>query len=294
MKKKSGLGRGLDALLGDALVSTAQEAQSQNIIVEIPLEQIHPGKYQPRTHFDADKLKELAASIKSQGLVQPIVVRQIKANHYELIAGERRWRAAQIAELRQISAIVRVVPDQATIAMALIENIQRENLSPIEEAQSLKRLIEEFDLTHQSAADVIGRSRVAVSNLLRLLELAPAVRVMLEQGKIDMGHARALLSLDANKQTALAQKAIEEGWNVRQTEAAVRLALAPPTAVNKSNPAGKRPDPNISALALSLSEKLAAKVDIEHAAGKDGRGKGKVVINYSSLDELDGILARIH
>jgi ParB family transcriptional regulator, chromosome partitioning protein len=294
MKKKSGLGRGLDALLGDALVSTAQEAQSQNIIVELPLEHIHPGKYQPRTHFDADKLKELAASIKSQGLVQPIVVRQIKANHYELIAGERRWRAAQIAELRQISAIVRVVPDQATIAMALIENIQRENLSPIEEAQSLKRLIEEFDLTHQSAADAIGRSRVAVSNLLRLLELAPAVRVMLEQGKIDMGHARALLSLDANKQTALAQKAIDEAWNVRQMEAAVRLALAPPAAVNKSNASGKRPDPNISALILSLSEKLAAKVDIEHAAGKDGRGKGKLVINYSSLDELDGILARIH
>jgi ParB family transcriptional regulator, chromosome partitioning protein len=294
MKKKSGLGRGLDALLGDALVQTTQEAQSQNTIVEIPLEQIQPGKYQPRTHFDTDKLKELAASIKAQGLVQPIVVRQLKANQFELIAGERRWRAAQIAELRQISAIVRVVPDQATIAMALIENIQRENLSPIEEAQSLKRLIDEFDLTHQSAADAIGRSRVAVSNLLRLLELAPAVRVMLEQGRLDMGHARALLSLDANKQTAIAQKAIDEAWSVRQTEAAVRQLLSPVKVAPANKSAAKSNDQNIKALALQLSEKLAAKVDIEHAAGKNGRAKGRLVINYSSLDELDGILARIH
>jgi ParB family transcriptional regulator, chromosome partitioning protein len=293
MKKKSGLGRGLDALLGDALVQTTQEAQSQNTIVEIPLEQIQPGKYQPRTHFDSDKLKELAASIKAQGLVQPIVVRQLNANHYELIAGERRWRAAQIAELRNISAIVRVVPDQATIAMALIENIQREDLSPIEEAQSLKRLIDEFDLTHQSAADAIGRSRVAVSNLLRLLELAPAVRVMLEQGRLDMGHARALLSLDANKQTAIAQKAIDESWNVRQTESAVRQLLSPVKVLPSNKSASHTTDQNIKSLALQLSEKLAAKVDIEHAAGKNGRAKGRLVITYNSLDELDGILARI-
>lgn len=284
MNKKRGLGRGLDALLGDALVNTTQEAQNQNTIVELPIEQIRPGKYQPRVHFDTEKLQELAASIKSQGLVQPVVVRQIGAHSYELIAGERRWRAAQLAELRQLSAIVRVVPDQASIAMALIENIQREDLSPIEEAQALKRLIDEFDLTHQLAADAVGRSRVAVSNLLRLLELSAGVRTLLDQGKIDMGHARALLSLDPIKQVALAHKIVAEQWTVRQTELEVRKALLPPAA----SPAARRTDPNIEALAQSLSEKLAAQVAIEHA-----RGKGKLVIRYSSLDELDGILARI-
>ena len=284
MIKKRGLGRGLDALLGDALVSTAQEAQSQNTIVELPIEHIRPGKYQPRVHFDQEKLQELAASIKSQGLVQPVVVRQIGAQSYELIAGERRWRAAQLAELRQISAIVRVVPDQASIAMALIENIQREDLSPIEEAQALKRLIDEFDLTHQLAADAVGRSRVAVSNLLRLLELSPGVRVLLDQGKLDMGHARALLSLDPVKQVMLAHKIVAEQWTVRQTEMEVRKALQPPAPIAPP----RRSDPNIAALAQSLSEKLAAQVAIEHA-----RGKGKLVIKYSSLDELDGILARI-
>ena len=284
MIKKRGLGRGLDALLGDALVSTAQEAQSQNVIVELPIEHIRPGKYQPRVHFDLEKLQELAASIKSQGLVQPVVVRQLGPQSYELIAGERRWRAAQLAELRQISAIVRVVPDQASIAMALIENIQREDLSPIEEAQALKRLIDEFDLTHQLAADAVGRSRVAVSNLLRLLELSPGVRSLLDQGKLDMGHARALLSLDPHKQVALAHRIVAEQWTVRQTELEVRKALQPPAP---STPT-RRGDPNIDALARSLSEKLAAQVAIEHA-----RGKGKLVIKYSSLDELDGILARI-
>ena len=251
MMKKRGLGRGLDALLGDALVNSAHEAQSHNTIVEIPLEQIQPGKYQPRTHFDVDKLKELAASIKSQGLVQPVVVRQLKGNSFELIAGERRWRAAQIAELRQIPAIIRVVPDQATIAMSLIENIQRENLTPIEEAQALKRLIDEFDLTHQLAADAVGRSRAAVSNLLRLLELSPAVRVLLDNAKIDMGHARALLSLDANKQTVLANRVIDEGLNVRQTEFEVRKLLQTPLPSTVSAP--KKSDPNIAALAQSFS-----------------------------------------
>lgn len=284
MNKKRGLGRGLDALLGDALVSTAQEAQNQNVIVELPIEHIRPGKYQPRVNFDTEKLQELAASIRSQGLVQPVVVRQIGQQSYELIAGERRWRAAQLAELREISAIVRVVPDQASIAMALIENIQREDLSPIEEAQALKRLIDEFDLTHQLAADAVGRSRVAVSNLLRLLELSPGVRALLDQGKLDMGHARALLSLDPVKQVALAQKIVAEQWTVRQTELEVRKALQPPAP----NALPRRRDPNIDALAQSLSEKLAAQVAIEHA-----RGKGKLVIKYSSLDELDGILARI-
>jgi ParB family transcriptional regulator, chromosome partitioning protein len=292
MNKKRGLGRGLDALLGDALVNTTQEAQSHNTVVELPIEFIQPGRFQPRTHFEPEKLKELAASIKAQGLVQPVVVRQLKANSYELIAGERRWRAAQIAELRQIPAIVRIVPDQATIAMSLIENIQREDLTPIEEANSLKRLIEEFDLTHQSAADAVGRSRVSVSNLLRLLELAPAVRTLLETAQIDMGHARALLSLDATKQTALAHKVLAEGWNVRQTEAAVRAAMQPPPLAKQV--LSKRSDPNIDALVQSLSEKLAAPVSIDHVAGKGGKAKGKLIIRYTSLDELDGILARIH
>ena len=291
MMKKRGLGRGLDALLGDALVNSAHEAQSHNTIVEIPLEQIQPGKYQPRTHFDVEKLNELAVSIKSQGLVQPVVVRQLKGNSYELIAGERRWRAAQIAELRQIPAIIRVVPDQATIAMSLIENIQRENLTPIEEAQALKRLIDEFDLTHQLAADAVGRSRAAVSNLLRLLELSPAVRVLLDNAKIDMGHARALLSLDPNKQTMLANRVIDEGLNVRQTEFEVRKLLQPPLPSKVTT--FKKGDPNIAALAQSLSEKLGASVSIEHTSTKLGGGKGKLVIGYSSLDELDGILARV-
>lgn len=286
MTKKRGLGRGLDALLGDALVSTAQEAQSHNTVVELPIEQIVPGKFQPRTLFDQDKLKELAASIKAQGLVQPVVVRQLKQNQYELIAGERRWRASQLAELRQIPAIVRVVPDQATVAMALIENIQRENLTPIEEAVALKRLIEDFDLTHQGAADAIGRSRVAVSNLLRLLELAPAVRSLLEQGKLDMGHARALLSLDLGKQNELAHQVVNQQLSVRETEALVRkLQTAPAVAAKR---ASSKVDANLKALINELSEKLATAVQID-----DRKGKGKIVISYSSLDELDGILARI-
>jgi ParB family transcriptional regulator, chromosome partitioning protein len=287
MTKKRGLGRGLDALLGDALVSTAQEAQSHNTVVELPIEHIVPGKFQPRTVFDQDKLKELAASIKAQGLVQPVVVRQLKQNQYELIAGERRWRASQLAELRQIPAIVRVVPDQATVAMALIENIQRENLTPIEEAVALKRLIEDFDLTHQGAADAIGRSRVAVSNLLRLLELAPGVRSLLEQGRLDMGHARALLSLDAGKQNELAHQVVTQQLSVRETEALVRKLQTAPTAAAAKKAASK-PDANLKALITELSEKLATAVQIE-----DRKGKGKIVISYSSLDELDGILARI-
>ncbi len=287
-KKKSGLGRGLDSLLGDALVATAQESQASSTgMSDLPIEWIQPGKYQPRSHFDLDKLKELAASIKSQGLVQPIVVRMIGTNQYELIAGERRWRAAQLAELRTIPAIVRVVPDQATIAMALIENIQRENLSPIEEASALKRLIDEFDLTHQSAGDAVGRSRVAVSNLLRLLDLAPQVRKFLEEGSLDMGHARALLSLEKNKQIALANQAVAEAWTVREMEAQVRKALLPPPAKKAPSASGKS-DPNIAALQQSLSEKLGAIVEIQHA-----RGKGKLVIRYASLDELDGILAHL-
>jgi ParB family transcriptional regulator, chromosome partitioning protein len=285
MTKKRGLGRGLDALLGDAL-ARAGEAEAAGSVSEIAIELIAPGKAQPRMHFDKDKLAELAASIKAQGLVQPVVVRAIDAQRYELIAGERRWRAAQLAGLRQIPAIVRNVPDQAAVAIALIENIQREDLSPIEEAQALKRLIDEYDLTHQSAADAVGRSRVAVSNLLRLLELAPGVRTMLQQGEIEMGHARALLSLDAGKQLKLAMEARSKQWTVREIEAAVRLALKAPAPARAAS--APQSDANIAALARSLSEKLGTSVAIEHA-----RGRGKLIVRYGSLDELDGILARI-
>lgn len=286
MSKRRGLGRGLDALLGDAMAQSTPEAHASASIVELPLEAIRPGRFQPRTLMDPERLNELAASIRVQGLVQPVVVRAIAPNQYELIAGERRWRAAQLAELRQIPAIVRIVNDQATIAMALIENIQREDLSPIEEAQALQRLIDEFDLTHQGAAEAVGRSRAAVSNLLRLLELNPSVRKLLETRKLEMGHARALLSLEPEKQLSVAQQAVQEGWSVRDIEAHVRRTLAPPAANRISGP--KREDANVLELQRSLSERLCASVSIEHA-----RGRGKLVIRYSSLDELDGILARI-
>ena len=286
MSKRRGLGRGLDALLGDAMAQTSPEAHAAASIVELPLEAIRPGRFQPRTLMDPERLNELAASIRVQGLVQPVVVRAIAPNQYELIAGERRWRAAQLAQLRQIPAIVRVVNDQATIAMALIENIQREDLSPIEEAQALQRLIDEFDLTHQGAAEAVGRSRASVSNLLRLLELNPGVRRLLETRKLEMGHARALLSLEPEKQLSVAQQAVQESWSVRDIEAHVRRTLAPPAANRVSGP--KREDANVLELQRSLSERLCAPVLIEHAGGR-----GKLVIRYSSLDELDGILARI-
>ncbi len=277
--KKRGLGRGLAALLGDS-----DGLESAHNVRELPIEQIRPGRYQPRTRIDPDKLAELAASIKAQGLVQPIVVRAIE-DGYELIAGERRWRAAQQASLRQIPAIVREVPDQAVVAMALIENIQREDLSALEEAVALKRLIEEFDLTHQAAADAVGRSRAAVSNLLRLLDLEAPVRDLVEDKRLEMGHARALLALAGAAQIALAREAADKQWSVRETEAAVRRALSVPKVVPPT-----RRDPNIEQLQRALSEKLAAAVAIQHKRG----GKGQLVIRYGSLDELDGILAKIH
>ena len=276
--KKRGLGRGLAALLGDS-----DGLDNGQNVRELPIEQIRPGRYQPRTQMDPARLVELAASIKAQGLVQPVVVRVV-GDGYELIAGERRWRAAQQASLRQIPAIVRDVPDQAVVAMALIENIQREDLSALEEAMALKRLIEEFDLTHQAAAEAVGRSRAAVSNLLRLLELEAAVRDLVEHKQLEMGHARALLALSGHAQVALAREAAEKQWSVRETEAAVRRALSAP----KAQPTA-RPDPNIDQLQRDLSERLAASVAIQHKRG----GKGQLVIRYGSLDELDGILARI-
>lgn len=282
--KKRGLGRGLDALLGDAGSSASDEQSSHENVNTLPIEAIQPGRYQPRTGMDPQRLEELAASIRVHGVVQPVVVRPIGPGRYELIAGERRWRASQLAGLRDVPAVVKSIPDQAAVAIALIENIQREDLNPLEEAAALKRLIDEFDLTHQEAAEAVGRSRAAVSNLLRLLELAPEVREYIEQRKLEMGHARALLSLPIGLQLKLAREAADQGWSVREMEARVRAAQQAP----KQKPA-PRADANIQQLERELGEKLSAQVEIQHRRG----GKGKLVIGYSSLDELDGILARI-
>ncbi len=279
--KKRGLGRGLDALLGDAAQAESASSEQQNAL---PVELLQPGRYQPRTGMDPDRLAELAASIRAHGVVQPVVVRRIGADRYEIIAGERRWRAAQQAGLREIPVVIRDIPDQSAIAIALIENIQREDLNPLEEAQALKRLIDEFDLTHQIAADAVGRSRAAVSNLLRLLELAPEARKLLEAHKIDMGHARCLLTLPTMLQVRLATLAADNGWSVRELEAEARKAQAQPKPK-----AAPRRDANVHSLETELSERLAARVAIQQGRG----GRGKLVIAYNSLDELDGILSRI-
>jgi len=284
--KKRGLGRGLDALLG----GDAEPVQTSNADGELrtlEIQAIQPGRYQPRHAMDPERLDELAASIKAQGVIQPIVVREISKDRFELIAGERRWRAAQKAGLSEIPALVKVVADQAVVAMALIENIQRENLSPLEEAQALSRLIDEFHLTQQETADAVGRSRPAVSNLLRLLDLPAEIKRLLDERKLDMGHARALATLPEARATALALEAAEQGWSVRELEEAARRADAPPKG--KAKKPGPR-DPNIAALERDLAEKLATRVVIAHAKN----GRGKLVIHYHSIDELDGILERVH
>ncbi|ANB19416.1 Chromosome (plasmid) partitioning protein ParB [Dokdonella koreensis DS-123] len=280
--KKRGLGRGLDVLLGGG---EAAAAESEGELRTLAAASIQPGKYQPRQSIDPERLEELAASIKAQGLIQPVVVRAIAPDRYELIAGERRWRAAQKAGMTEVPALVKEVPDQAVVAMALIENIQREDLSPLEESQALARLIEEFDLTHQQAADAVGRSRAAVSNLLRLLELPPEIRTLLDTRKLDMGHARALLTLPPNRAIALARQAAENGWSVRELEEAVRRVDELPTG----KAATPRRDANIESLERELAEKLSTRVALAHGRG----GRGRIVIHYHSLDELDGILERI-
>ena len=283
--KKRGLGaRDLDVLLG-VPESDAPEAEGELRMLEA--QRIQPGKYQPRQSMDEDRLQELAASIKAQGLIQPIIVRAIAGQRFEIIAGERRWRAAQLAGLREIPALVREVKDQAVVAMALIENIQREELAPLEEAQALQRLISEFKLTHQSAADAIGRSRASVSNLLRLLELPAEIKQLLEAHKLDMGHARALLTLDAKLALGLARQAAQHGWSVRELEDAARKAQTAPQG--KAKAAAPARDPDVAALERELAEKLAARVMVQHGRG----GRGKLVIAYHSLDELEGILERI-
>ena len=293
--KRKGLGRGLDALLGGALPALDTEVGSEEMR-DIPVDLIQPGKFQPRMHMHPEGLQDLADSIKAQGLVQPIVVRPTNTHpdgvqsagprRYEIIAGERRWRAAQMAGLHQIPAVVRDVPDRTAIAMALIENIQRENLNPLEEAQALQRLISEFDMTHQQASEAVGRSRAAVSNLLRLLELTDAVKDHVERGDLEMGHARALLALKGAAQTDAARRVVARHLSVRETENLVRRQLKENGGPAKGP---RRVDPNIRQLETELTQKLGAKVNVETASG----GKGRLIIHYSSLDELDGILTRI-
>jgi ParB family chromosome partitioning protein len=279
--KKPRLGRGLGALLDSYEPSTDKDELKQ-----LPIDMLQRGKYQPRTHMDKGALEDLAASIKAQGVVQPIVVRPLPAGNYEIVAGERRWRASQLAGLDTIPAVVRKIPDEAAIAIALIENIQREDLNPVEEANALQRLIDEFRMTHQGVAEAVGRSRAAVTNLLRLLTLQADVREMLEKGKMDMGHARALLALEGLAQSKTARTVVDKGLSVRETENLVRRLLEKPAGGRKG---ARRSDPDIRALQQKLSDKLGARVRIQHGR----RGRGKLTIEYGSLDELDGILARI-
>ncbi len=292
--KKRGLGRGLDALLGGSSPAKLQEEAVQadrRELQQIPLDLMQRGKYQPRRDMDPQALEELAQSIKAQGVMQPIVVRPIANGRYEIIAGERRWRASQQAGLEKIPALVRDVPDEAAIAMALIENIQREDLNPLEEAQSLQRLINEFSLTHAEAAEAVGRSRAAVSNLLRLLELPPAIRALLEARRLEMGHARALLTLSPDLASKLASDAAEQGWSVREVEHRAQQFAAGKVPVNgkKAKPAKAAPQPDIASLETELSESLGTRVTIAHGRG----GKGKLIIQYTDLDTLDGVLERL-
>jgi ParB family chromosome partitioning protein len=287
--KKRGLGRGLEALLGGKAAAMAPEEAPGDVLRSIAVGLLQAGKYQPRTGMDGDRLAELADSIRVQGVIQPIVVREIGKGRYEIIAGERRWRAAQQAGLTEIPAVVREVDDRAVVAMALIENIQREDLNPLEEAVSLSRLIDEFSLTHQQAAEAVGRSRAAVSNLLRLLELPEPIRKLLEERKLEMGHARALLTLAAAAATALAREAADNGWSVREVERRAQQLTQGKLPNKKTAKPAKRADADIAALERELSDRLGAKVSVQTGRG----GRGKLVIAYHGLDTLDGILERL-
>jgi ParB family chromosome partitioning protein len=285
--KRRGLGRGLDALLGASAGTHVAAVVSDGQLRELPLDLIERGRFQPRMHIAPEALEELTQSIRARGVVQPIVVRPAEDGlHFEIIAGERRWRAAQAAGLAEIPAVVREVPDDAALAIALIENIQREDLNPIEEASAVSRLIEEFSLTHQEAADAIGRSRVGVSNLLRLLDLGDDARAFVEQGELDMGHARALLGLKGEAQSQAAREVVSRQLTARQTEELVRRMKAPADAKSESGDGG---DPDVRRLADELGEQLGARVQVLQGGG----GKGRLVIHYSTLDQLDGILERI-
>jgi ParB family transcriptional regulator, chromosome partitioning protein len=305
MNKRRSLGRGLDALLSSAAAaSTARGPEvpggtppapsGDSGFKDVPVDLLQRGRYQPRVDMRDETLGELAESIKAQGVVQPIVVRPLPREdsgetRYEIVAGERRWRAAQMAGLHTVPAVVRDIPDDAAIAVALIENIQRENLNPIEEARSLQRLVDEFGLTHADAADAVGRSRVTVTNLLRLLELPRTVRELLERRQLDMGHARALLGVESLElQAEIADRVVNQGWSVRETEAAVRRVGAGGGGSKTAKAAQANGDPNVRRLEADLAETLGASVSIEHGA----KG-GRVVIRYHGLEELEGILAHI-
>ncbi|MGB1984175.1 MAG: ParB/RepB/Spo0J family partition protein [Porticoccaceae bacterium] len=290
--KRQSLGKGLDALLGIAEdISTDQGFVAGGVksedgrLQQLPVELLQRGKYQPRRDFNADSLQELADSIASQGLIQPIVVRALDQGNYEIIAGERRWRAAQLAGIDEVPAIVREISDQATIAMALIENIQREDLNPVEESQALIRLQDEFNLTQQQVADAVGKSRSAVTNLMRLASLQPLVQQQLERGDIELGHAKCLLALEGDMQIQAARTVASEGLTVRQTEVLIKK-LQSPAAENKTKTSANQ---DILNLQQQLSEKLGAVVKIQHGA----KGSGKLTIGYNSVDELDGILNHI-
>ena len=276
--KKRGLGRGLDALLSPS-ISNVVKGSPKTLSIDL----LQRGKYQPRTVFESEPLQELADSISAQGLIQPIVVRKISEDKYEILAGERRWRAAQLAGLQEVPIVVKDVEDQAAMAISLIENIQREDLNALDEAEALARLIEEFDMTHQQAGDAVGRSRVAVSNIVRLLDLSDATKGLLRESRLEMGHARALLALSQDKQFGAASNVVSKGLSVRATEAMVKQLLK-----EKPEPSEKYvKDPDIERLQQNISEKLGANVVIQHAVS----GKGKISISYSSLDELEGVLS---
>ncbi|MBL1262584.1 ParB/RepB/Spo0J family partition protein [Methylomicrobium sp. RS1] len=286
--KKRGLSRGLDALLGDVSIARTETVPSSapsNVLQKLPVEFLQRGKYQPRRDINPEKLQELADSIKAQGVIQPVVVRQLESERYEIVAGERRWRAAQLAGLHEVPVVVKEIDDRTAMAVALIENIQREDLNPLEEAEALARLLDEFGMTHQQIADAVGKSRATVTNLLRLLDLHPEVKKLLLNKHIEMGHARALLGLEGQKQIAAAYKIDKEGLTVRAAERLVRELQSPPAATEKV----KIIDRDTLRLQEDLTSRLGAKVSIDHKKN----GAGKLIIAYSSLEELDGIIGQI-
>jgi len=299
--KKRGLGRGLsdlglgELLGGDTETAVPKQEEARTIsekstlhgLTHLSVNQLKPGKYQPRQQFPQEKLEELADSIRAQGVIQPIVVRPVEENSYEILAGERRWRASQIAGLDEVPVVIRDISDENAMALSLIENIQRHDLNAIEQAQALQRLINEFSLTHDETAKAVGKSRVAITNLLRLLKLDLRVRTYLQEGKIEMGHARALLSLPEAEQALLAKKVIDKNLSVRETENTVKAHFAEDSEVAAS---AYNLDPNIKRLERDLSDKLAARISIQHQAN----GKGKLTIHYNNTDELDGILEHIN
>ncbi len=282
MAKLRGLGRGLDALLGAE--KPVKQSGAGDTLATVDIDALSPGRYQPRTRMDQSALEDLASSIKAQGLMQPILVRSVSPGNYEIIAGERRWRAARIAGMTAVPVVVREVGDNAALAMALIENIQREDLNPLEEAAGIQRLIDEFRMTHEAAAEAVGRSRSAVSNLLRLLSLTPSVRDLLDRGDIDMGHARALLALSPSRQTEAARTVVTKGLSVRETEQLVANLLRDATT-----PPKRKVDRDVARLEEELSERIGTRVEIKPGT----RGTGKIVVRYASHDHFDDLVARL-